>query len=64
MTSCGPKTVSGWYCRGGLLTAIMFQSFGAMCFFEVRTKLLFENLRTEKVDPQAKNRRLNRTEHD
>lgn len=43
MTSCGPKTVSGWYCRGGLLTAIMFQSFGAMCFFEVRTKLLFEN---------------------
>lgn len=32
MTSCGPKTVSGWYCRGGLLTAIMFQSFGAMCF--------------------------------
>lgn len=33
MASCGPKTVSGWYCRGGLLSEIMFQSFGAMCFF-------------------------------
>jgi len=33
MASCGPKTVSGWHCRGGLLSAIMFQSFGAMCFF-------------------------------